>query len=142
MNKKLILKNIVSGLLLLMIFIPMITRSADIEGEGPDTGIEGSGAGPTAFRIKIDNPFNCGANCTLVTFVNKIIDDLVLPIGAVIAVLMVMYAGFLFVTAGGNSSKIDKAKEALLYAVIGAAVLLGAKLISTAIQGTITQLKG
>ena len=65
----------------------------------------------------------------------------ILPIGGVIAVLMIMYAGFLFVTAGGEPAKITKAKDALLYAAIGAAILLGAWVISEAIGGTIKELK-
>ena len=54
---------------------------------------------------------------------------------------MIMYAGFLYVTARGNSSKIEKAHNALLWAVIGAAILLGAWVISQAISSTIDQLR-
>ena len=40
-----------------------------------------------------------------------------------------------------NTLTIKKAHDALLYAVIGAAILLGAWIISEAIQGTINSLR-
>jgi hypothetical protein len=54
---------------------------------------------------------------------------------------MIMYAGFKYVTARGDSTKIKEATTALTYAAIGAAVLLGAWVISQAIQGTINQFR-
>jgi hypothetical protein len=69
------------------------------------------------------------------------VNNILIPIGGVVAVLMIMYAGFLYVTAGGNEAKIKTAHQALTWAVIGAAILLGAWVISQAIQGTINQLK-
>jgi len=62
-------------------------------------------------------------------------------VGTAVAVVMIIYAGFLYVTAGGNETQIKKAHDALLWAVIGAAILLGAYIISQAIQGTISQLQ-
>jgi len=70
-----------------------------------------------------------------------ILDDIIMPIGYVIAALMVIYSGFLFVTSQGNETKIKAAKDALLYAVIGAIILLGATVITKALQGTVDQLR-
>jgi hypothetical protein len=66
--------------------------------------------------------------------------DVVFLIGVPIIVLFVIYSGFLFVTAGDNESKISKAKFVLLWCLIGATVLLGAKAIAMAIQNTILPL--
>jgi hypothetical protein len=41
------------------------------------------------------------------------------------------------VTAGDNESQIGKAKTTLLWTLIGAAVLIGAKVIAMAIQTTV-----
>ncbi|MFH1201182.1 MAG: hypothetical protein V1484_02585 [bacterium] len=61
----------------------------------------------------------------------------VLRIGIPIVALAIIYCGFLFVAARGNSEKLTKARDALLYTVIGAAILLGswaiAKMISTTV---------
>ena len=55
---------------------------------------------------------------------------------------MIIYTGFLFVTARGDVAKITTAKQAFLYVIIGAAIMLGAFVIKTAITGTVEQLKG
>jgi hypothetical protein len=101
-------------------------------------GAQGTG-NPGSGVIKIENPFKQN---TIQGLINTIINDILIPIGGVVSVLMVMWAGFLFVTARGNTTQISQAKDALLWAVIGAAILLGAWVISTAIQTTINQLKG
>ncbi len=66
--------------------------------------------------------------------------DLIYLIAIPIIVMCIIYGGFLFVTAGDNESKIAKARTVVLWTIIGAAVLLGAKAISFAIQSTITSL--
>lgn len=89
--------------------------------------------------IEIKNPFKGGSS--IPALIETIVRQILMPIGGVIAVLMIMYAGFLYVTAAGDPGQIKKAHDALLYAVIGAAILLGAFAISTAIQGTINELR-
>lgn len=108
-------------------------------------GIEGTaGQGRIMDPITIGNPFKCtaGSNCTLVGLLEAIINKILLPIGGLVAAVMIIYAGFLYVTAGGNETQIKKAHDALLSAVIGAAILLGAWVISNAIAATIRQLGG
>ena len=60
-----------------------------------------------------------------------------LTIGMPVVALAVIYCGFLFVFARGNSEKLTKTKEALLYTIIGAAILLGSWAIATMIGATI-----
>jgi hypothetical protein len=50
-----------------------------------------------------------------------------------IAVVMIIYGGFLYVSAAGNSEKIENAKKIIMYAVIGIIVIL----LSFAIVNTI-----
>ncbi|MGE4443719.1 MAG: hypothetical protein AB7E37_01855 [Candidatus Altimarinota bacterium] len=50
---------------------------------------------------------------------------------AIIIVLMIMYAGFLVLTSGGDSDKHDKAKKILLYVGIGLLILFTSYLILT-----------
>ena len=59
----------------------------------------------------------------------------------VIALFMV-YAGFLFVKARGNSSQIDEAKKNFVYVVLGAILILGAWVFATLIGATVSQLVG
>ncbi len=103
-----------------------------------------SAAEGTAFAT-LNNPFNCGdispEDCTLYTMFEAIINDIILPIGGVLAVIAFIYSGFLYVTAQGNETKLKTAHTALLYTAIGTAVLLGAWVISQVIESTINQLK-
>jgi len=64
----------------------------------------------------------------------------VIKIGLPIVALAIIYCGFLFVAARGNSEKIKKAKDALIYTLIGAAILLGAWAIAQLISDTVLEL--
>jgi hypothetical protein len=135
-----ILKHLFSGTIIIMIFVtPFLLQAVDTTTNNPDTTTNNPSSGP----IVIINPFNCGgqANCTIPDLIKAIVDKILIPIGGVVAVLMIMWAGFLYVTAGGNPAQISKAHQALLWAVIGAAILLGAWVISQTIGATIDQLK-
>ncbi len=89
---------------------------------------------------KIENPFGSGVD-TLQALFEKIINNVVIPIGGVLAVLAFIYSGFLYVTASGDETKIKNAHRALLYTAIGTAVLLGAGVISKVLTTTVDQLK-
>ena len=69
-------------------------------------------------------------------FLFKILNAAVYILFPVI-VLMFVYTGFLFVAAQGNPAEITKARQALLWTVIGALVLLGSKALALAICGTV-----
>ena len=94
----------------------------------------------TDTNITLINPLNTGecapnGNC-LMNFLNRIL-EFVIRIGTVVVVLMTVYVGYLFVVAQGNSTKIEEAKNALLWTVVGALILLGSKAISEAIKATV-----
>ena len=57
-----------------------------------------------------------------------------------LVVLFIIYAGYLFVTAQGEEGKIQKAKTALWYTIIGAAVILGAQIMADILSDTLTDL--
>lgn len=66
--------------------------------------------------------------------------DLVFLIGVPIVVVFIVYAGFLFVTAGDNEAQISRAKMTFLWTIVGAGVLLGAKALAAAIGATVLTL--
>lgn len=86
----------------------------------------------------IPNPLGCNTN-TIAAFITLLLDT-VFPIASMVAVFFLIYSGFMMVMAGGSEEKLSKAKVALLYTVIGIAILLGAKVLSAVICGTISQL--
>lgn len=63
-----------------------------------------------------------------------------IQIGTVVAGLAIIYGGLMFVTAQGDEEKIGKARNTMTWALVGTAILLGANVIVTAIQGTINTL--
>jgi len=86
--------------------------------------------------VKLDNPIKADSFQKLIEAILKV----VVAIGTPVAILAIIYCGFLFVKARGKSEELVKAREALLWTIVGVAVLLGARLLATVISGTITEL--
>lgn len=61
-------------------------------------------------------------------------------IGYYVVVVFIIYSGFLFVKARGDEKGLQEAKKAFLYTVIGAAILLGASILSEVINNTVNQI--
>jgi len=85
-------------------------------------------------------PSNCagaGANpCTytdFLTLINNLIDFALYKLAAPLAVIAFAYAGFLYITAAGDSGKIGKAHEIFKKVIIGMILAFGAFLIVKAI---------
>ncbi|OHA89133.1 MAG: hypothetical protein A2653_02900 [Candidatus Zambryskibacteria bacterium RIFCSPHIGHO2_01_FULL_43_25] len=87
----------------------------------------------------LQNPLKGGTD-NLYDFIRVVINDVILPVGGVVVTIMIIFAGFKFVTAQGNEAKLEVAKRNFLYVAIGTAVLLGAWVIAKAIEATINQL--
>jgi len=86
--------------------------------------------------ILLENPL--GPNTTTVTqFFDKIVTIVSEKVAPPIIILALVYAGFLYVTARGNPEKIKDAKRAFTWVVIGAAIILGARILSTVVKTTI-----
>ena len=117
-----------------MIFIPLLIVRADPPTTGGVTSLPTTGG---YSGTGIINPVKA---TTLHGLINSIVTAL-LNFGAVVAVVAMIYSGFLFVKARGNPEELETAKKTFLYTVIGIAVLLGARVISQIIENTITQLK-
>ena len=91
-------------------------------------------------NINIPNPFNCGGtggSCTLLTLLTAILNNIIMPIAAVVAVMYIIFAGFKYVQARGNPAEIQKAHQRLLWTLIGVGVLLAASGISLVLQNTV-----
>ncbi len=64
----------------------------------------------------------------------------VVQIGAIILVMMIIFVGFQYITARGNPEKVSSAHKALLWTVVGGALLLGAEAIALVITATVSSL--
>ena len=90
-------------------------------------------ANNSASNGVLTNPLNAS---NLQDFVGQILDFLI-TIGSLVIVFMIVFVGFKFVIAQGQPSAIQEARTMLVWTLIGAAVLLGAKTISLALQSTV-----
>lgn len=117
MNYKTLLRSLIFSF-----FIPLLVWGAD-EGGAVD-------------RI-IDNPLKAES----ITELLALVLDIVVQVGLVVVVFFVIFAGFQFVTAQGDTGKITKAREALVATLIGSAIILGCYAIASALKNTVEQLK-
>lgn len=99
--------------------------------------IEGTvGVTPTGeFVLPDPEKFNqIGENTSLRQYILNVLNFALTFLG-LIAVAFIVYAGFLYVTAGGDDGNTEKAKKIILYAVIGILVILAAfAIVNTVIQ--------
>jgi len=91
---------------------------------------------PIETKVTLKNPIKAKSFEELV----EAILEIVVTIGTPIAILAIIYCGFLFVSAQGKPEKLKDARTALIWTIVGVAVLLGARLLATVISGTIKNL--
>ena len=84
----------------------------------------------SALALEIQNPL--GAN-TITDLIDNIATWL-LGIGLTIATIVIIWAAIVFVTSGGNATRVTTARQTLWYAIIGIVVLLLAKGVTSIIQ--------
>lgn len=108
----------------LVMATPVLAGSSD---DDSDMGFSGP---------SITNPLP-GEVDTIMGFLMLLINEIILPIGSIMVVVMIIFTGFQFVVARGNEEKLSQAKTALTWTVVGAAVLLGSWVIAQTIASTI-----
>lgn len=140
------LPSVIAFLLLFGFSFGLVFAQGTTPGAGGTTGTTpgaGGTSGSSGSVIKIPNPFRKtnGQDSTLFDLFRTIVDEIIMPIGGLLAVCAFVYTGFLYVTAQGDKGAIGKAHDAFLNTAIGTAILLGAWVIANVIEGTINQLK-
>lgn len=118
--KKIFFINTLAILLLLVIFSPLLASVSYAEP-------------------KLANPLKYNDIKTVLLF---FLDNVIIRIGTIIAIMWLIYAGYLFVSAGGDTGKIKEAKTHFFNVIIGIAILLGAKAIALVVKNTITVVGG
>ncbi|MCA9364124.1 hypothetical protein KC727_02805 [Candidatus Kaiserbacteria bacterium] len=91
---------------------------------------------PTNDSTSLVNPLAGRGIDSVEGFFVEII-NIILVFARPIVVLFIMYAGFLYVTAQGDTTKLTTARNALLWSVIGGVVVFGATVIMEVIRGTV-----
>lgn len=95
-------------------------------------GVNAQAKGPM-----IENPL---PNVTSIPALVAVVLEFVIKIGTFITVLAIIWSGFLFIKAQGNSTKIEEARKVFLYAVIGGVIIIGSQVLATVICNTAVDL--
>ncbi len=96
-------------------------------GEDDSTGGEDDSTGGESRGIKIKNWLGSDTFADIA----KSIAGFLYTVGLIFAVLMILWAAFLFITSAGNEDRVTQARKAILWAVIGLVILLLAGGITT-----------
>jgi hypothetical protein len=91
-------------------------------------GIATGGNGAAGSGSQIDCQTTQVGDSNITTLANKIVNIFSIIVGAV-AVIMIIYGGFRYITSGGDSGRVGSAKNTLIYAVIGLIIVAVAQLI-------------
>ncbi len=94
--------------------------------------------GDTGLTSTGDEVFGSLGEMTIGTFIGTYIITPVLAMLGVIFLVLVVYAGFLWMTARGEEKQVGKAKEVLSAAVIGLVLVLSAYAVTNFVFGAIT----
>jgi hypothetical protein len=94
-----------------------------------------------AFAQTLNNPTSGAGINNIQDFIAAFLKAVV-QISLPILTLFIVYAGFKFVFARGNSGRLEEAKKNILYVVLGAILILGAWVLATLISSTATQVLG
>lgn len=89
----------------------------------PKIGLADLTGGQQSDDITIQNPLTANS----IPEVLDAIINFLLTLAAPIAVIMTIFAGYLFLIAGDNQEKVKTARKTLLYVVIGVAILILSK---------------
>ncbi len=87
----------------------------------------------SALALEIPNPL--GANT-----ITELIDNIatwLLGIGLTISTIVILWAAVVFMTSGGNATRVTTARQTLWYAIIGIVILLLAKGVTSIIQNVL-----
>ncbi len=120
--KKILNKLTISASVMLFLMLSIVTKV--------------SAADCVATGGRICNPIKQDS----LTGLLKTVLEEAIKIGIPVIALAIIYSGFLFVAARGKPEEITKAKDALLYSLIGAAILIGAWAIAQLVSNTVLSL--
>lgn len=131
----------------LIILISLVSVNLVFAVDAGSTGLPtaGSTGVPTAGSTGIDKPatnqntptLQNPLNASSVEEVILLAVDLAIYIGTAFAVLVLIFIGFKFVLAQGNSEKLTEAKRWFLWVIVGLAILISSKVMVEIVKNTL-----
>ena len=95
-------------------------------------GTSDAQTGLTEFQTGATDLVNPGTvdKASLQTRIGEVV-QLALSFLGILAVILILYGGFTWMTAGGDTGKVDKAKKWIINATIGIIIILGAYILTS-----------
>lgn len=109
------MKKVISGVVLSLMFFMFFAAPALVQA---DSFSSPNLQAPTATQVE--------SLTSLMELVETIVNWITIFVLA-IAVLMLIIAGFMWMTAGGSQDKVDTARRMLIYSLIGIAIVVAAQ---------------
>lgn len=131
MSKKLIS----SYLFLLFLFIAGFGFVSSASADETLNGLNATAGSVDAFRSQVSNP----NNNFIQTKAGQIIGTALSFVGVLFLILMI-YAGIMWMTAQGNDQQVTKAKDQLINAIIGLVIIFAAYAITSFVGNFVTTL--
>lgn len=103
-----------------LVFMPVFAHA---QIDSTSTGLEQTGV----------NVYGTAAETNITSFIGLYILRPALGFVGVIFLLLMIYAGFLWMTAGGNTTQVEKAKNILVSTIIGTVLIVSAYVITTTV---------
>lgn len=117
------MRRLLSLLILLTAFLmPSLAYAENVQIIGDDA-CSGSAADSSVCKSSSDDPITGSTSKLLV------IANVLAWFGGAIAVIMIIYAGFVYVTSSGDDGKVKSAKNIILYSVVGLVVIVVSRII-------------
>ncbi len=102
------------------------TCASNITSSVSQGASDAASSGGSSSTVDCSTPGN--GSDTIATIASKIVNIFSIIVGAV-AVIMIIYSGFRYITSGGDSGRVGSAKNSLIYAILGLVVVAIAQLI-------------
>ena len=114
-------KIFLTTMLVISFLVPSLVyaQAVDIIPEDACSGVNGS----SVCKKSTDDPIT-GTGGILLNIAN-----ILAWFGGAKAVIMIIYAGFVYVTSSGDDGKVKSAKNIILYSVVGLVVIVVARMI-------------
>jgi len=77
-------------------------------------------AGVASAQVTISNPIQAKSFHDIIAAIARFATTIITPI----SVVVILYAGFLYMFSAGNPEKVKKARQALTWALVGLAIVL------------------
>lgn len=124
--KSLIMNLSAAAVMLVPALVPAVVHA---QGETPN--LQGNLCGG-AHSLQVGNQSACGDTGDAQESVNQIIATVInifSVIVGVVAVIMIIFGGFRYITSGGDSGNIGAAKQTIIFAIVGLVIVALAQII-------------